>query len=533
MSSDFNNYPLPITEQETNDAIAFMKTHKVAIFVVAYQAEKYIEKVLQRIPKELFPLFSEIFIIDDYSKDRTFDVARQARKQFDHPNINIYRTPFNRGYGGNQKLGYLYCVERGHDVAILLHGDGQYAPEFLARVIAPFRDPGTAAVFASRMITKKQARTGGMPFYKYWGNRILTGIENGVLGTDLSEFHTGYRAYRTSLLSRIPFKFNDDGFHFDTEIIIQTIAAKGQIKEVPIPTYYGDEVCHVNGVEYALQCIKSVIWYRLTRYGIFFDKRYDVNLFEDKDSSYKRAPNTVYQWVLNRRWKAGMKIIDLHPGSGKFAQKLAQRGPEVTAITPAGALAEDGPATVRAVDITEPLAPHLGRHTFDAAIMLDGIQQHPNPGDICENFSRIIKPHGVVYVCAGNVVYLPIRLFFLLGMFHYGKRGILDVSHTRLYTRRALVRLMESSGFKVKYVRGFGPPLRDMIANSFFIKKLDLFLSFLARLYPPMFAYQILVEAEKLDDVESILEKTLQSRNRPDIGADSPSIEVVTRTGSE
>ncbi|GAB4323613.1 MAG: hypothetical protein Kow0059_18940 [Candidatus Sumerlaeia bacterium] len=530
MSSDFKHFPHPLTPRETQDAIVFMKTHKVAIFIVAYQAEKHIERLLHRIPTELLPYFAEIFIIDDSSRDRTVEVARKVRSQLDHPCINVYRTPFNRGYGGNQKLGYLYCIERGHDVAILLHGDGQYAPEFLARLIAPFNDDSVDAVIASRMITKKQARQGGMPLYKFLGNQLLTAIENRVLGTSLSEFHTGYRAYRTRLLRRLPFQYNDDGFHFDTEIIIQTIAARGRIHEVPIPTHYGDEVCHVNGLQYAWNCIKSVVWFRLTRYGILFDRRFDVNLFEDKDSSYRRAPNSVHQWVLNRPWPEGRKVIDLNPGSGRFAARLAQKGPRVIALAPSGQLSVPGRFEIVRQSLDAPLAQTLGRHAFDAAIMLDGLQRFSNVGDVCENISRIIRPGGVLFVCTGNVAYFPLRLFFLLGMFHYGKRGILDLSHARLFTQRALVRLLENSGFRVRRVRGFGPPLRDMAPGGFLVRKLDLFLSFLARLRPSLFAYQILVEAEKLDDVESILEKTLQSQS-PDQSPPSAPDAQLTGTG--
>ncbi|OFZ52118.1 MAG: hypothetical protein A2428_02540, partial [Bdellovibrionales bacterium RIFOXYC1_FULL_54_43] len=241
---------IEISEAERHRAQEVLTSQKVAVFIVAYNAEKKLEAVFDRIPAEIRDRFAEIFVIDDSSQDRTHEVAQKVKLKYPSTNIQAYRTPFNRGYGGNQKLGYLYSLEKAYDIVILLHGDGQYAPEYLPRVIAGFAD-GADAVFASRMMNKTSALKGGMPLYKWVGNQVLTFIENKFLNTSLSEFHTGFRAYRTSALRKIPFIYNSGDFHFDTEIIIQAVATGWIIREVSIPTYYGDEVCHVNGVKYA------------------------------------------------------------------------------------------------------------------------------------------------------------------------------------------------------------------------------------------------------------------------------------------
>ncbi len=512
MQFDPLKFSIPLTKHENEEAIRFLKNHKVAIFVVAYEAESYIENLLLRIPKELLPFFAEIFIIDDFSQDKTFEIAQKAKEKLHFHNLNVFRTPHNRGYGGNQKLGYLYSIVRGYDVVILLHGDAQYPPEYLARLLAPFNNEKVDAVFASRMITKKAARKGGMPLYKWLGNQVLTWFENNMLGTHLSEFHTGYRAYRTRLLKKLPFKYNNNGFHFDTEIIIQVIASGGKIKEVPIPTHYGDEVCHVNGLKYAFNCVRSVIWYKLTRLGIFFDRRFDIRLFDSIDYSYKTAPNTPLQFIIRRNWRPSEKIIQFHAGSGRVADEIARKGADV--------LATDSPeppkptiAKSLAIDLNSPFDQTLGKHSFDTAIMLEGLEHYNKVGDVCERVAKLIKPGGAFYVCSANILYLPLRIMFLLGNFRYGKRGILDVTHTRLFTRRSLVRLLQNSGFKVVKVYGFGPPLRDMISKGWFVKMIDSILHFFARLRPSLFAYQIMVEAEKLDDVETILEQTINSSN--------------------
>ena len=145
-------------------------------------------------------------------------------------------NPVNQGYGGNQKLGYHYAIEKGFDFVALLHGDGQYAPECLPRLLDPLRRGEADAVMGSRMLPGGGALKGGMPLYKFIGNKVLTWLENRLLRTDLSEFHSGYRVYSVEALRAIPFDRNSNDFHFDTEIIIQLQIAARTIREMPIPT---------------------------------------------------------------------------------------------------------------------------------------------------------------------------------------------------------------------------------------------------------------------------------------------------------
>src|SRR5882757_5614724 len=204
---------------------------RVLIFIVAYNAEKTIESVLDRIPVELRTRDVEVLVIDDSSKDATFQTGLKREDQTSDFKITILRTPVNQGYGGNQKLGYRYAIDNGFDIVALLHGDGQYAPEKLPALLEPFFKDDADAVFGSRMINKQDALKGGMPMYKWIGNQVLTAFENKVLGTHLSEFHSGYRLYSTGALAKIPFGRNANDFPFDTEIIIQLVFAGLRIRE--------------------------------------------------------------------------------------------------------------------------------------------------------------------------------------------------------------------------------------------------------------------------------------------------------------
>src|SRR6476660_3273957 len=168
---------------------------RVLIFIVAYNAARTIEEVLNRIPSSLHSSAVEVLIIDDSSADDTFVEGLRFQHQRPAFKITVLRTPENQGYGGNQKLGYRYAIDNGFDIVALVHGDGQYAPEKLPALLEPLLAGDADAVFGSRMIDKRAARAGGMPLYKWLGNQVLTAAQNRILGTRLSEFHSGYRLY--------------------------------------------------------------------------------------------------------------------------------------------------------------------------------------------------------------------------------------------------------------------------------------------------------------------------------------------------
>jgi len=248
---------------------------KVAIFIIAYEAVKTLIKAYERIPDSIKKEAEEIYVFDDASTDNTYLAGVGYKYLHKVKKLNLYRNNKNLGYGGNQKKGYQYAIDKGYDVVVMLHGDAQYAPEKLPRLLAPFkkRDQKLGLVFGSRMLGKPLY--GGMPLYKFFGNKFLTFTENRLLGTSFSEFHSGYRAYNCHVLKQLPFHKLSDDFHFDTEIIIQLINKGFSVKEVPIPTFYGSEKSHVNVFKYGINCLKAVIDYRLAKIGLRPGKKYN------------------------------------------------------------------------------------------------------------------------------------------------------------------------------------------------------------------------------------------------------------------
>lgn len=225
---------------------------RAVIVVVAYDAERTIEDVLSRIPHMQREFETEVLVIDDASSDRTSAAAhRYVSRMANRTPVHVMRNQNNLRYGGTQKVGYRYAIDGKFDFVVLLHGDGQYAPECIPDLLEQLHFHKADGVIGSRMIKPLDALTGGMPVHKFIGNRILTFFQNAVLGMRLSEFHSGLRAYSVRALKSIDFERNTNEFHFDTEILIRMFYEGMRIVEIPIPTRYGNEKCHVQGLLYA------------------------------------------------------------------------------------------------------------------------------------------------------------------------------------------------------------------------------------------------------------------------------------------
>lgn len=238
---------------------------KIGVLVVAYEASATLESVLSRIPSDFRSALHTILVCDDASSDDTYQVGMRVKQARPDLPLEVIRRPVNLGYGGNQKAGYRWMIDHGLDVVVLLHGDGQYAPEFLAQMVEPILQGRADVVFGSRMLERGAALRGGMPKYKFLGNKILSYLQNRIAGVHLSEWHSGYRAYSVGSLAQVGFELNADYYDFDTQIILQMIASQQRILEIPIPTFYGDELSRVNGIRYGWRILKHTLRWRFSR----------------------------------------------------------------------------------------------------------------------------------------------------------------------------------------------------------------------------------------------------------------------------
>jgi glycosyltransferase involved in cell wall biosynthesis len=490
---------------------------RLVIFVIAYYAESTLEWVLDRIPASIFDEFDcEVLVVDDASLDATFAIGSEYKQTHPDVKMTVLRNEHNQGYGGNQKVGYSYAIAHGFDFVALVHGDGQYAPEELPRLMAPLVRGEVDAVFGSRMLERGNALRGGMPLYKWLGNRVLTTLQNAMLGSRLSEFHSGYRVYSLAALRRIPFRLNSNDFHFDTEIIIQLLNSGSRILELPIPTYYGNEICRVNGMKYA----KDVLWATLQnvahRSGVRYQRRFDAHPNENAHYELKLGYASSHTYAI-AAVPEGAKVLDIGSGPGGVAQELAEKGCDVTVVDRYGVRSPNPNVRVIEQDLDEDLVFDVSDH--DVLLMLDIIEHLKEPERFLERLrTQFGYESKKLVLTTPNVAFIVQRLMLLFGQFNYGKAGILDMTHTRLFTFRTLRRLLTDEGFRIRRIEGIPAPFPKILGNGWLGKsaiRANLALISLSR---SLFSYQIYVEAESTPDVSFVL---ADSRRRTEAAPDA------------
>jgi glycosyltransferase involved in cell wall biosynthesis len=477
------------------------RVSRIGILVVAYNASSTLVDVLDRIPESFRPRITEVLVGDDHSQDDTFTVGLDYQKRTTDLPITVVRHPRNLGYGGNQKAGYHWAIEQDLDIVVLLHGDGQYAPELLPEMVAPLERGEADAVFGSRMMARGAARQGGMPLYKFVGNRILSTFENAVVGLELTEWHSGYRAYSVEALRTIPFDRNSDGFDFDTQVIIQLHEAGKHITEIPIPTYYGDEICYVNGLGYARDVTRESLRYRLHKMG------FGTGDTAFASEAYELKPTEGSSHARLRDWLTGRppgRILDLGCSDGALGGELRAAGHNVTGVD----VEKLDPVTDRldrfiAADLDQGIPPEAG-DGYDVVLAADVLEHVRQPDALLRDALGRLAPGGTVVASVPNFAHWYPRLRVASGHFDYDRRGILDAGHVRFFTRASFERVAEGAGFRVTRRDATGLPLdvadrgsgegRPGVGSGGIGRLVARIDQGLVRRFPNLFAYQLLYE---------------------------------------
>jgi len=426
--------------------------------------------------------------VDDFSTDDTYEIGLAYQRENGDLPITVVRQRRNLGYGGNQKFGYRWLIDHGVDVAVLLHGDGQYAPELLPEIVAPILDGRADVVLGSRMLSNG-ALEGGMPLYKYVGNKILTRFENAALGTRLSEFHSGYRAYRVASLDRLDLDGYSDGFDFDTEIIIGLVDAGMTIKEIPIPTYYGDEICYVNGLRYARDVTKDVLRYRAEKAGL----GHPSGRMAKDEYTLKESLDGSHEAILDWMDRPPARVLDLGCSSGLLSQELRALGHYVVGVD----VVTHPEVKERTDEFYEADLDHglpTGLPTdFDVVICGDVLEHVRKPEALLPELSTVMGARGRVIASIPNFAHWYPRIRTATGRFDYDQRGILDHDHVRFFTRRSFRKLCDRSGWQVVRSRTTGVPL-ELLTGGGVARAAGNVERGARAVWPTMFAYQFLYE---------------------------------------
>ena len=242
---------------------------KVAIVMTAFNVSAVLRKTIEELP---CGCADEIFLVDDCSKDNTAEVAKEL-------GLTVLSHTTNRGYGGAQKTGYLECIRQDFEAVVLVHGDNQYDPSQAPLFVSKILDENYDVVTGTRMIMG-DVLSNGMPLWKYLPNRFLTALENMTFGTELSDYHNGYRAYSVNFLKKVPLELLSEQFDFDTDIIIQAAIRRAKIAEIPHTTRYNDEnsqMPFLKGVVYGLSILLTVAKYLLHKIGLRKRQMFNVS----------------------------------------------------------------------------------------------------------------------------------------------------------------------------------------------------------------------------------------------------------------
>jgi glycosyltransferase involved in cell wall biosynthesis len=486
---------------QTSSVTGLRAAARPLVIVVAYEAESHLPELIERMARtEGVKESWSVLLLDDASQDRTESSARELFARHGFTSWRVVRNAENQGYGGNQKVGYRYAIKSGRFTHVaLLHGDCQYPPEALPVMLDEALSTGSDVVLASRMWSVRSARLGGMPLYKIVGNRLLTWMQNRLTGQRLKEFHTGMRLYTTGFLNRVPFELNSEDFDFDTEILLQAFYVASTVREIKIPTRYAGEICRVPGVSYAINVLRSSLDFWLQMHGMgcslrFRDLQGGRTIYVDKTRFEGSAHDLATQVIVGARASA---VLDLGCGQGFIGARAKTILPDV--IYDGADRATGAPAACDrywSCDLDRRLPP-VTPFDYDVVLCLDVVEHLSEPETFFLRLreSRQGRSDTLFVFSTANVAFLTIRLGLLLGRFEYGDRGILDITHRRLMTKRSFERMIRETGFDIETSRGTPVPLQLVFGDGWLALWLTRLWRVLCRVMPGLFAFQTVVTA--------------------------------------
>lgn len=455
-----------------------MSTKKVenrlryGIFILAYNVASTLIAAYERIPLKIRKGAEVIYCLDDHSGDNTYFAAMGYKLIRRLKKFLVFRNSRNLGYGGNQRRGYLYAIKRKLDVVVMLHGDVQYSPEKMPLLLKPFEEDNwkqIGVVMGSRMLGDPLA--GGMPFYKFLGNKFLTFLENVTLGTNFSEFHSGYRAYNTQAINSLPLSKLSNLYHFDTQTLILLNHLGYKIVEVPIPTYYGPgSKSGVKVFSYGLSCLNAVLRYQLSQVGLIKSPIYSF-------APYRFKPNPVSSHMQIAKMINELKIssvLDLGCAGGFLASALGESWAGDMIGVEKNTMWKKYAAINRYRKIYwQDLNRSLPQVEVDCTVAADVLEHLGNPKRVLTQ----IKSRYLV-VSLPNANYLPARIIRMLFPKYKFKKGTLDHTHLHSFTDLRAQELIKSANYSV---------MTKVVTPAPVITGVGMFL---AKLLPSQFAFQ-------------------------------------------
>jgi 2-polyprenyl-3-methyl-5-hydroxy-6-metoxy-1,4-benzoquinol methylase len=466
---------------------------RIGLFLFDCPDSEMLHKVLERIPPEVGSWFEEGVVMQAEPGGAMPALPEPGDGPL--PRLQLHRNPRDYGHGGQRKAAFEYALRRGFDWVVFLRGDGSHPPEMLARLLQPALVGGSPLVCAPGVERRLDVFGTGLPFGRALLRLAATAFQNAVLGLRLRDYHASLRVYAMSAVRCIPFQLAANDRLFEAHVAMQFRAL-------------GVEICEVTGASVRrrapvgekpapdLAACWAALDYRLHQLHVTQQGRYLVD--RGVEYTFKRSSTGSHMQIVGciRR---GSRVLDLGCSQGMLARPLRERGVVVTGVDarPPEQLDIDLDDYYQR-DLEQPLELPTGRD-FDYVVVADVIEHVRNRAQLLRNARRYLKAEGRLLISTPNVALWFYRLSLLAGRFEYGPRGVLDESHVHLFTRASFRREVERAGFHVLRQRVTALPFEVVFQStgrSRLVRAVARLYHGLARLWPSLFAYQIILEAE-------------------------------------
>lgn len=480
------------------------KRPRLLLLVIGYVDESALSRALERLPARLFAVCdTEILIVVDATEQRIGEIGGEFRRRHREARMTVLRNEFDPGHGGDQKVGYTHAIRQNFDLVALVHGDGRYAPEEIPRLLEPLIDGTADVVFGGRLARRAVSGSGGMPIGWRLRNRFVALCQNALLGTRLSDPHCGYRLFSVRALERIPFVLGSSGSHFDHQVVLQLANAGMRIVELPVPAYRDHAK---GGPGYSLKVLLWTLRNVAHRSGILYQRALDTEGGENTHYGLKLGYPSSHTYAI-AAVAPGASVLDLGSGPGTLARELEAKGCRVTVVDrqPPPSSGEDREFLVQ--DLDEPLEFRVDDYEY--ILLLDILEHLQSPERFLERLRELFdhQPRRVI-LTTPNIAFFIQRGMLLLGQFNYGKKGVLDLTHSRLFTFRSLRRLLRECGFRIRRVRGVPAPFPLVFGDGRLGRSAVALNRFLIAVSKSLFSYQIYVEMTTTPGVDYILERS-------------------------
>lgn len=464
---------------------------RVGLFLFECGDAETLQRTLGSIPERVHDALDEVVVMDDRAGAEALPALASAEAAV-KLDVVVHRNPREHGFGGARKAAFEYARRKRFDWAICMRAGAGQPAEALQALLDGLAVRPEAVLLASR----NADRGSGMAWWRWLAHALWAGLLNRILGVRLGDYGTSFRALPASILARIPYHADADDRLFDIHILIQCRVLGAPVREIPVAPAWAESTRAGQGVVHALRAIGTAVGYRLHQLHLIRRGRYFVD--EGVHYTLKHSDTSSHMQIVDAIAE-GSRVLDLGCSQGLLAAPLREKGVAVVGVDvrAASEVAEEL-AEYYQRDLEEPLELPTGR-VFDYVVCSDVIEHLRNRTELLRGARRYLREGGRLIISTPNVALWFYRLSLLIGRFEYGARGVLDETHVHLFTRASFRRQVERAGFHVLEERVTALPFEvvfESTGRSRLVRTVSRLYYGLARLWPGMFAYQNILEAE-------------------------------------